>query len=103
MTGNDELTQEQTDRLLSVFMSGFASGISTIMASRLGSAVRDAPLSAEATASILATAQVFAASIVEDPAVRHELGEDLAKLWTDGTTNSVKVMTAHLGTPGGHR
>lgn len=97
MTDHTELDQEQTDRLVSVFMSGFASGLSTMMASRLDSSTRDAPLSAEATETVMATAQVFAAAILDDPAVRLEIGQDVARMWVDGTHSEPRTLTAHLG------
>lgn len=97
MTDDTELTQEHLDRLVSIFMSGFASGLSTMMTSRLAASSRDAPLSCEATETVMVTAQVFAAAILDDPAVRHDIGQDITRMWADGTSGEPQTLTVHIG------
>ncbi len=101
MTDQTELPKEQLDRLLDIYMSGFTAGMTTMLVSRLEAAQRDAPLSESAIETVVAAATVYASGILDDPAVRHELTADLAKIWATGTANEFRVMTLTLGVQGG--
>lgn len=101
MNGQTDLPQQQIDRLLDVYMSGFTAGMTTMMVSRLEAAQGDAPLSDEAIKTVTAAATVYSAGIIDDPALRHELAGDLAQLWAGKTDLDFRVMNVTLGGQGG--
>lgn len=93
----DPLPQEQVDTLVSIFMSGFVSGITTLVA-RGGTLTPD-------LAHHLALG--MADLVMTDPAFRLELGTDLTRFWTDpGFKESpLRVFNAYVTMPrngGGH-